>query len=113
MMQNPEYAAKFEQLLAQCREQKVAVQTIKSLAQGAWGDQPQQGNTWYKPLTEQADIDRAVHWVLSRPDLFLNTTGDIELLPKILDAAGRHETGPAEAEMEAMASRLEMAPLFV
>jgi predicted aldo/keto reductase-like oxidoreductase len=113
LMQNPEYAAKFEQLLALCREQKVAVQTIKSLARGAWGKQPQQGNTWYQPLTEQADIDRAVHWVLSRPDLFLNTAGDMELLPKILDAAGRFEAGPAEAEMEAMVSRLEMAPLFV
>jgi aryl-alcohol dehydrogenase-like predicted oxidoreductase len=113
MMQNPEYAAKFEQLLALCREQKAAVQTIKSLARREWGDTPKQGNTWYHPLTEQADIDLAVHWVLSRPDLFLITAGDMDLLPKILDAAGRFEAGPSEAEMEAMASRLEMEPRFV
>ena len=102
-----------QQLLALCREQQVAVQTIKSLARGGWGDQPQQGNTWYHPLTEQADIDRAVHWVLSRPELFLNTSGDMELLPKVLDAAGRFEAGPADEEMAAMVSRLAMAPLFV
>jgi predicted aldo/keto reductase-like oxidoreductase len=113
MMQNPEYAANFEQLLALCREQKVAVQTIKSLARGQWGDKPHQGNTWYHPLTEQTDIDRAVHWVLSRPDLFLNTSGDIDLLPKVLDAASRFEAGPTEVEMTAMVSRLEMEPLFV
>ena len=113
LMQNPEYAAKFEQLLALCREQNVAVQTIKSLARGEWGDTPKHGNTWYRPLTEQADIDRAVHWVLSRPDIFLVTSGDMDLLPKILDAASRFEAGPDETEMAAMASRLEMAPLFV
>ena len=113
LMQNPEYAAKFEQLLALCREQNVAVQTIKSLARGEWGDTPKHGNTWYRPLTEQADIDRAVHWVLSRPDIFLVTSGDMDLLPKILDAASRFEAEPDETEMAAMASRLEMAPLFV
>ncbi len=113
MMQNPAYAANFEKLVALCQEKDVAVQTIKSLARGEWGDKPQQGNTWYEPLTEQADIDRAVHWVLSRPNLFLITSGDMDLLPKILDAASRFEARPAAEAMAAMVSRLEMEPLFV
>ncbi len=113
MMQNPAYATNFEKLVALCQEKDVAVQTIKSLARGEWGDKPQQGNTWYEPLTEQADIDRAVHWVLSRPNLFLITSGDMDLLPKILDAASRFEARPAAEAMAAMVSRLEMEPLFV
>ena len=36
------------------------------------------------PLEEQADVDRAVHWVIGKPGIFLNTAGDIQLLPKIL-----------------------------
>jgi hypothetical protein len=64
-------------------------------------------------LEDQAAIDRAVHWVLSRPGIFLNTVGDIEVLPKVLDAASRFQTAPSEAELRADAERLEMAPLFV
>ena len=113
LMQNPEYAANFESVLALCRERNVAVQTIKSLCRRPWGDRPQSGATWYEPLVEQADIDRAVHWVLGHPNLFLNTAADIHLLPKVLDAAARFQTGPAEAEMREAASRLGMEPLFV
>jgi hypothetical protein len=64
-------------------------------------------------LREQAEIDRAVHWVLGRPGVFLNTVADIHLLPKVLDAASRFEKRPSEAEMAAQVQRLEMAPLFV
>jgi len=38
MMQNPQYAADFEKLYQMCRERNTAVQTIKSLAVGRWGD---------------------------------------------------------------------------
>ena len=50
---------------------------------------------------------------LGRPGLFLNSAGDINLLPKILDAADRFERAPSEAEMQAMAARLEMSSMFV
>jgi len=113
MMQNTQYAADFEELLTMCQDRKVAVQTIKSIAQGPWGDKAQTRSTWYEPLEEQADIDRAVHWVLSRPDIFLNTVADIHLLPKVLDAATRFQTGPSAAEMQAHVDKLEITPLFV
>ena len=50
-------------------------------------------DVWYEPLEEQQDIDLAVHWVLKRPGIFLNTVGDIHLLPKVLDAASRWQEG--------------------
>jgi aryl-alcohol dehydrogenase-like predicted oxidoreductase len=113
MMQNPQYSADFEALLAICQKKNVAVQTIKSITRGPWGDKPKTRSTWYEPFEDQADIDRAVHWVLSRKGIFLNTVGDINVLPKVLDAADRFKKGPSQKEMKAKAAELEMAPLFV
>jgi aryl-alcohol dehydrogenase-like predicted oxidoreductase len=112
LMQNRQYAADTEQLLSLCQAKQVAVQTIKSLANGPWGTQNQIRATWYQPLEDQEDIDLAVHWVLSRPQLFLNTVGDIDLLPKALDAAARYKHGPSEAEMQKLFERVDMKPLF-
>jgi len=114
MMQNPTYAADFEALTQTCRQQNVAMQTIKSLAVGAWGEGDQRTTrTWYEALTEQSDIDLAVHWVLGHEGMFLNTSSDIGLLAKILDATERYEAPPTETEMEALATRAGMSPLFV
>ncbi len=112
MMQNPQYAADFEALVAMCRERNVAVQAIKTICRRPWGDQPQTRNTWYQPLEDQADVDRAVHWVLALSGFFLNTAGDIHLLPKILDAASRFEERPSDEAMDAMVAEQEMSPLF-
>ena len=113
MMQNPQYAADLNELLSLCQERGVAVQTIKSLCRRPWGERPQTRNTWYEPFEEMADIDRAVHWVLGWPGVFLNTVGDVHLLPKVLDAAARFQVPPAEEEMAEAAERLAMEPLFV
>ncbi len=113
MMQNPQYAADFEALLAVCRERNVAVQTIKSLARGPWGDKPRTWATWYEPLEDQAEIDAAVHWVLSRPGIFLNTVGDIDLLPKVLDAASRFRQYESAGELEPELAAMGLTPLFV
>ncbi len=112
MMQNPEYAVDFEKLLKLCKERKIAVQTIKSLARGPWGKKERIRSTWYEPREDQADIDRAVHWVLKREGIFLNTSADIHILPKIIDAASRFETGPPEEEMQEKAIQLGMKPIF-
>jgi aryl-alcohol dehydrogenase-like predicted oxidoreductase len=112
-MQNPYYAENFNALVATCQQRNVAVQTIKSIAYKPWLGQPRTHNTWYAPLEEQEDIDRAVHWVLGRPGIFLNTVGDIHLLPKVLDAASRFQEGTTDQEMASMVNRLQMVPLFV
>lgn len=113
MMQNRQYAADFETLIAMCKARNLAVQTIKSIARGGWGDQPHTHATWYEPLTEQVALDKAVHWVLGREGVFLNTAGDIHLLPKILDAASRYEQRPTDEDMQAEMKRLGTTPLFV
>jgi aryl-alcohol dehydrogenase-like predicted oxidoreductase len=113
MMQNPQYEADFDALLRLCQERDAAVQTIKSITLGPWGDKPQTSATWYEPLVDQKDIDLAVHWVLGRPGIFLNTVGDIHLLPKVLDAASRFQAAPSEGEMEKLVAAVGMTPFFV
>jgi predicted aldo/keto reductase-like oxidoreductase len=113
LMQNPDYAADFETLLALCQSRNVAVQTIKGITRRPWSDRPKNRQTWYEPLEDQAAIDRAVHWILSRPGIFLNTVGDMTVLPKVLDAANRFETSPAETQLQQDIAQLEMEPLFV
>ena len=112
-MQNPQYAADFDKLTNVCKERNVAVQTIKSLVRRPWGDREQTRATWYEPLEEQAAVDRAVHWVLGNPQVFLNTVGDIHVLPKVLDAASRFESKPSDEEMQEIKANYDMAPLFV
>jgi aryl-alcohol dehydrogenase-like predicted oxidoreductase len=113
MMQNPTYAANFEALLALCQERHVAVQTIKSQSKGAWAGKAHHSQTWYEPYTAQADIDRAVAWILSRPGIFLNTPADVTLLPKVLDAASRFFAEAAPTPDEAAMAELDATPLFV
>ena len=113
MMQNPQYAADFESLATICLERNVAFQTIKAITKAPWGDRPHTTSTWYEPLQDQAAIDHAVAWVLGRPGVFLNTVGDIHILPMVLDAAQRLGERPSDAEMQTLAEQWALEPLFV
>jgi aryl-alcohol dehydrogenase-like predicted oxidoreductase len=112
-MQLPYYAENFEALVETCQQKQVAVQNIKSIALRPWLGRPHSHSTWYEPLERQEDIDLAVWWVLGRPGIFLNSAGDVELLPKVLDAAERLESRPSEAEMQALVERAGLNPIFV
>ncbi|MDQ2922978.1 MAG: aldo/keto reductase [Candidatus Dormibacteraeota bacterium] len=112
-MQLPYYAENFEALVKTCVERKVAVQTIKSIALRPWLGRQRTRATWYEPLERQADIDLAVWWVLGRPGIFLNTAGDVDLLPLVLDAAERFAERSADADVAAMLERSRSQPLFV
>jgi aryl-alcohol dehydrogenase-like predicted oxidoreductase len=113
MSRNERYIADFEQLVALCVERGAAIQTIKSITRGPWGDHEPTANTWYEPLTDQDAIDTAVGWVLGREGIFLNTVGDIHILPKMLDAAERFTQRPNEAQMRELETAFGLEPLFV
>ncbi|MBV9614656.1 MAG: aldo/keto reductase [Ktedonobacteraceae bacterium] len=112
-MQNPYYAENFNALVATCQQRNTAVVTIKSIAYKPWRGRPHTRSTWYEPLEDQQDIDLAVHWALARPGIFLATASDINLLPKVLDAASRFQAQPSNEQMQALLFRLHMEPLFV
>jgi len=112
MAQNERYRRAFDEVTAICRERNVAVQTIKSIARGPWAAADRTHTTWYQPLQRQEDIDLAVHWVLGHPGLFLNTAGDLGLLPRVLDAAERFQRRPSDEAMTALHDSTRMSSLF-
>lgn len=111
-MQKPEYATAVEELIALCQARSVAVQTIKSITRAPWGEHEHTRATWYEPLEDQQDVDTAVHWVLGRRGIFLNTVGDIHVLPRVLDAASRFTAPPSDEAMRDFVERVEAATLF-
>ena len=113
-MSDPQYASDFEALYEICSERKVAVQTIKSIARRRWAEGAvPRTTTWYEPLEEQSDIDRAVHWALSKPMIFVNSASDVALLERVLRAAESFGDAPEEGSMQQIVARREMAPLFL
>ena len=84
----------------------------QGIARGPWGSREHSAATWYEPLVEQAHIDLAVHWVLGDPGVFLNSAGDLEILPRVLDAAERFASRPGEAEMAQLLSEKRLSSLF-
>ena len=82
-----DYRRDSEALLAECEARNIGVQTIKMIARGGWGDGKKETNTWYDPHREQDDIDRSLWWVLSQPMHTAPSCGDVNLLPKVLEAA--------------------------
>jgi len=112
MMAQPEYAADFESLAATCRERKVALQTIKSLARRRWQATDGPKFSWYEPLTDGGAIRRAVHWVLSRDDVFLNSSSDARILEPTLFAAKEMIEGPTDQDMQRDSDSFAIEPLF-
>jgi len=111
-MQNPVYAAEFESLIQRCKEQDVAVQTIKSICRRPKTESNDKHATWYEPLIDDQSITNAVHWVLGHPDVFLNTVGDIQLLKKVLHAADNYKTRPTNEIMQTDLKEYGIKPLF-
>ena len=112
LMQNPAYAADFEALYTLAQSKNVAVQVIKTVQRRPWRDQSHFAATWYEPFNDQASIDLAIHWAMGRSGAFINTAGDIHLLPKLLAAASRFDQVPSSGQMQAMLQSQAAEPLW-
>jgi len=112
LMDNPVYRSDVDALLEVCADRSVAVQTIKAIARGRWADGNTDRFSWYDPLTEPGPIGRAVRYVLSNDQCFLNTTSDARLLPMVIDAARGDLSAPSAEEMRADVAAEGITPLF-
>jgi aryl-alcohol dehydrogenase-like predicted oxidoreductase len=108
----PQYLEDVAALREVCRRRNIATQTIKAVARRRWDDGTEGHRSWYEPLSDSDAIQRAVRYVLSQPDLFLNTTSDATLLPIILDAAQDDLTRPLDEEMNRDIAEFGVTPLF-
>lgn len=116
MMAQPEYAADFEALASACAERGVALQTIKSVAKRRWQDDTVRKLSWYEPIKDAEGLRRAVQWVLSRDDVFLNSSSEGTLLEPTLEAAVAHRSvdgAPSDEAMAADVAAMGVEPLFV
>ena len=117
MMQNPQYARDFRELVTVCKERGVAVQTIKSIARRRWRDGDESKKfSWYEPIKEPEAIERAINWALHEPGVFVNTSSDATLLRIALEAASNFEAGDVDAINSALAAdvaALGIEPIFV
>ncbi len=112
LLQNEGYALEFNELVSYCKQNSIAVQTIKSIARGYWGDRQRTHITWYEPLNDQEAISKFVHYILGIPDVFLITAGDIQVLPKILEAAASFQYPPLDEVMINLVEKLNIKPIF-
>jgi aryl-alcohol dehydrogenase-like predicted oxidoreductase len=113
MLSIPQYAADAEALIKICGERGVALQTIKSAARRRWQNGPAQKLSWYEPLRDRDALCRAVHFTLSRPSLFLNSSSDATLLRDILEAASEPAQEPSRSAMESDVAAFAMEPMFI
>ena len=110
MYRNAQYRKDAEELLATAAEKNVGIHTIKMIARGGWGDRQHECTTWYDPHREQKDIDRALWWVFSQPMHTAPSAGDVELLPRVLDAAERFQRLSAQEQAEVVRSQRPPLP---
>jgi aryl-alcohol dehydrogenase-like predicted oxidoreductase len=112
LSRNDDYREAFFRLLAVASERRIAVQTIKAIARRPWSGRARTADTWYEPLSDKRDIDRAVSWCLSHEGIFLNTVGDARTLPVVLESASGARPRPGDDEMDAMVTDQEMSLIF-
>ncbi len=110
IFRNADYRRDAEELLALASEKNVGIHTIKMISRGGWGDGEHECTTWYDPHRDQEDIDAALWWVLSQPMHTAPSAGDVNLLPKVLDAAERFEPLSEDRQEEVVAGQRPPLP---
>jgi predicted aldo/keto reductase-like oxidoreductase len=116
LMQNPTYAADFEATFALAQKKNVAIQLIKTNQRRPWDENMDPHShfaaTWYEPFNHQASVNLAVHWAMAREGAFLNTSGDIHVLPLFLEAASHYVQQPSDEQMQSLMVNESTAPLW-
>ena len=97
-MLDPRYGETFNELAGTCASATSRCRRSRAspASRGRGASTPPRRGT--SRCAEQADIDLAVHWVLGNPQAFLLTTGDVEILPRLLEAAERYGSRPSDEE---------------
>ncbi len=108
----PEYREAAETLLAECKQRKIAVMAIKSIAKGPWEDKPKTHTTWYEPFTDAEMVEKAVHFALSQDVIGICTAGDVQVLPKVLQACQSFQPMPLDEQEQLIHQAREYDLIF-
>lgn len=109
----PKFRTDWNALLERCQADDVGIHVLKAAAKAPWGERAPTHNTWYEPMTDQGEIDRAVAWALDRPVTTLCSSGDLEIFPKMVAAAEAYRAGTdGVGDLELVASVPGYANIF-
>lgn len=104
----------FRPALKIAREREVGVIAIKAIAMRRWIGE-RRYDTWYEPMEDQEDIDKAIWFTLSQdPVATYSMACDIRLWPKIISAGERFKR-LSQLEQETVVSHFKskgLIPLF-
>jgi predicted aldo/keto reductase-like oxidoreductase len=79
----------YRPLLETAKNRDAGVFAIKTIAKGNWDDPApsHRYNTWYEPFDDQSDIEKSLWYALNQDITSAVSSGDMILLPRIIDAA--------------------------
>jgi aryl-alcohol dehydrogenase-like predicted oxidoreductase len=109
---NADYRRDFQALLKLAAEKDVGLMVIKALARRPWGEREHAYHTWYEPFDDQPSIERGVRFALSQSITTLISSGDVRLLPLILQAAERYRPLSAAEQAELVSTAGAFASIF-
>jgi aryl-alcohol dehydrogenase-like predicted oxidoreductase len=109
---NEDYRRDFQALLKLAAEKDVGIMTIKALARRPWGEREHTYHTWYEPFDDQPSIERGVRFVLSQNVTTLISSGDVRLIPMILQAAEHYRPMSATEQAELVGTAGAFASIF-
>ena len=108
----PQYRRDLEALLEVCLERDVGVMAIKAVARRPWENGDRHATTWYEPYHDDDNIEASVNFTLSVPGVHaFCTAGDMQLLPRILDAANAYEAVPGD-DLDPAAAAVAAEPII-
>jgi aryl-alcohol dehydrogenase-like predicted oxidoreductase len=113
MIQDEQFRKDWEVLVELCQRRDVGIHVLKATAKAPWNGRTPTHTTWYEPFTAQDDIDRAVAWVLHQPVTTLCSSGDLKVLPGIIDAAERYQEIDEAAQLTLLRDVPEYDNIFV
>ena len=111
-MSNLPFRKDAEVLIALCKEKDVGTMVIKTIAKGPWGDKEKTATTWYEPFNQIDEIQGAVNFALSYDVTGLCTPGDVNTLPRALEACQNFSPLSQSEREEMIKSGGQFEPLF-
>lgn len=107
------YPRDFNNTVNICRKNNIAIQTIKAIARGPYAAGMKKNHSpWYQPIEDKFCIEKSVHWLLSHKDFFLNSVGDVSLLPIVLESAKNMAAKPSDKEMADISKKIGLESIF-
>jgi predicted aldo/keto reductase-like oxidoreductase len=103
----------YRPLLETAKKKDAGVFAIKTIAKGNWNNPapPHKYNTWYEPFDDKSDIEKSLWYALGRDITSAVSSGDMKLLPKIIDAAEKYTPLSEQEENDIIRESGQYKPL--